>query len=430
MARKRNALVVLVNGRRIGRLLREPNGAIEFRYDTEWLAWENAIPISLSLPLLEGRRTGPEIIAFFDNLLPDNLQIRRHLAERMGATGTDAFSLLDAIGRDCVGALQFVPEGEDPGDPMTVTGRPASETEIEDIVRNLKTVPLGDSREREFRISIAGAQEKTALLFRDGNWQIPLGPTPTTHILKPAIGRLPNGLDFSASVENEHFCLRFLTEIGLPTAQSEIVTFGHTRVLAVRRFDRSESGNRILRLPQEDCCQALGVPWTLKYENEGGPGILKILNLLQASDEAEVDRTRFLTTQILFWLLGATDGHAKNFSIYLNPAGRFTLTPLYDVMSVQPNLDRKQIRPNQFKLAMAVGNNRHYRVGEISPRHFHQIADRAGFAKPALDAVFAGLTASVPPALERTIAAMPKGFPSSIAESIAGGVTKRLRLMT
>ena len=430
MARKRVRLAVLMNGRNVGSLTRDINGAVEFQYNPVWLAWPNAMPVSLSMPLREERYTGAPVIIVFDNLLPDNLGIRRHIAERVGAPGTDAFSLLTAIGRDCVGALQFIADGSDPGDVMVVQGEPITDKQIEKIIRNLGNAPLGTGAETEFRISIAGVQEKTALLRRNGRWEIPHGATPTTHILKPAIGLLGNGLDLTESVENEHFCLTFLAELGVPVARSEIATFGKTRVLVVERFDRVWAGDRLIRRPQEDMCQTLGIPWTQKYENEGGPGIHRILTLLKASDEADGDRKRFLESQILFWLLGATDGHAKNFSLHLLPGNQFALAPLYDVLSAQPNVDKGEIRVNKFKLAMAVGNNRHDAVNGIVPRHYRQVAEKADLIADIVDNICAGISSAIPAALERTIAAMPKGFPSRIAESIAGGVTKRLRLVT
>jgi serine/threonine-protein kinase HipA len=430
MARKRHALTVWMNNRKVGRLSRETNGAIDFQYDAAWLEWQNTMPVSLSMPLREERYTGELVNTVFDNLLPDNIAIRRHVAERMGAEGTDAFNLLAAIGRDCVGALQFVPEGAEPGDATAVEGYPISDENIETIIRNLRRAPLGTGAETEFRVSIAGVQEKTALLRRDGQWEIPHGATPTTHILKPAIGLLPNGLDLTESVENEHFCLSLLAQLGLPVARSEIETFGKIRVLVVERFDRIRSKERLIRRPQEDMCQALGIPWTRKYENEGGPGIHPILMLLNASNGPDKDRKHFLTAQILFWLLGATDGHAKNFSIQLAVGGTFALAPFYDILSTQPNVDRKQIPLNGFKLAMAVGDSRHYTVNSIAPRHYYQTADKAGLSKEDVDDIFTQLSSDIPSALERTIAAMPKGFPSRLAESIASGVTKRLRLVT
>jgi serine/threonine-protein kinase HipA len=186
--------------------------------------------------------------------------------------------------------------------------------------------------DEDFRISIAGAQEKTALLRWKNCWHKPSGTTATTHILKPQIGRLPNGIDLSCSVENEFFCLKLTAALGLPSAEVEIADFGGQRVLVVERFDRRWARDgRLLRLPQEDCCQALSVPPSLKYEADGGPGIPAILNLLNGSDDPTADRHRVLKALVVFWLLGATDGHAKNFSIFLGPGGRFSATPLYDV---------------------------------------------------------------------------------------------------
>jgi len=127
-ARKSARLSVALNGRLVGVLDRAANGAISFVYDKEWLADDRrAIPVSLSLPLREERYSGAEVSAFFDNLLPDNDQIRRKVAEKVGAEGTDAFSLLNKIGRDCVGALQFVPEGDDIAPPAAPECAPLSD---------------------------------------------------------------------------------------------------------------------------------------------------------------------------------------------------------------------------------------------------------------------------------------------------------------
>jgi serine/threonine-protein kinase HipA len=195
MGRKRAhvALNVFLNGRLVGILRRESTGAIDFRYEPDWLAWESTFPISLSLPLREDRYIGTPVINVFDNLLPDSDPIRKRVAERVGAEGTDAFSLLTALGHDCVGALQFLPDGIDPGPVGSADGKAVSEEDIADIIKNLASAPLGMSEDVDFRISIAGAQEKTALLRKDGRWFKPTGTTATTHILKPQIGTLPNG---------------------------------------------------------------------------------------------------------------------------------------------------------------------------------------------------------------------------------------------
>jgi serine/threonine-protein kinase HipA len=428
--RTRIPLNVLLNGRLVGRLTRQTSGAIDFQYDGAWLDWEHTLPVSLSLPLREDRYTGASVVAVFDNLLPDNEQIRRRLAEKTKAAGDDAYSLLAAIGRDCVGALQFLPDGMEPGPAGQVSGSPMTAKAIATILANLKRTPLGVSTEDEFRISIAGAQEKTALLFWKKRWHLPRGTTATTHILKPQIGKLENGLDLSQSVENEHLCMQLTAALGLPTAKTAIKSFAGKNVLVVERFDRVWTRDkRLLRLPQEDCCQALSVHPTMKYEADGGPGIPQILEFLKGSDEPEIDRLTFLKAQIVYWLIGATDGHAKNFSVSLAPGGRFRLTPLYDVMSAQPNVDAGKIRHNKMKLAVAVGAKRHYVIDTIMPRHFLQTAELAGMPAAAVHKLFDELYDQTPKAIEKVLNGLPKTFPKDLTNSIVKGLRSRLRLL-
>ena len=281
----------------------------------------------------------------------------------------------------------------------------------------------------EFRISLAGAQEKTALLLWNGHWHVPHGTTPTTHILKPQIGRLPGGIDFSQSVENEYLCLKLAAALGLPAANAEIRAFAGRNVLVVERFDRVWTRDgRLLRVPQEDCCQALSVPPTRKYETEGGPSMTAILDLLKGSDQPEEDRRAFFKAQILFWLMAATDGHAKNFSLFLRAGGRFRLAPLYDVMSTQPALDSGQLQRNKMKLALAVGTRRHYAVHEIAPRHFIESAERSGLSGTVVRDIFRDIRAEAEDAISRVMAALPPGFPDEIATSVLTGLQARLQL--
>ncbi|MEA2887002.1 MAG: serine/threonine-protein kinase HipA [Bradyrhizobium sp.] len=432
MARRRAhiPLNVFLNGRRVGVLRRASTGAIDFLYDQGWLTWESTFPISLSLPLRENRYIGAPVINVFDNLLPDSDAIRRRLAERVGAGGTDAYSLLAALGHDCVGALQFLPDGIDPGPAGKIEGKPVDETEIANIIQNLAVAPLGMGEDEDFRISVAGAQEKTALLRRDGKWYKPVGSTATTHILKPQIGRLPNGIDLSNSVENEFLCLKLLSALDVPVAGSEIADFGGRRTLIVERFDRLWTGDgRLLRLPQEDFCQALSISPTRKYQSEGGPGIKDILQLLKASDAANTDLATFMRANIVFWLLGATDGHAKNFSIFLGSDGGFRMTPLYDVLSAQPSLDAKQIQRKQFKLAMSVGKSRHYAIDEILPRHFVQTAEIAGVGAALVRSIFKDLAENAEQAIGATIDELPDGFPEAMTNSIRAAMRHRIDLL-
>src|SRR6202453_692646 len=384
----RDRLRVFLNGRLVGQLRRAPSGATSFQYDANWLTWQHTMPVSLSLPLQEAAYTGAPVRAVFENLLPDNDELRRRIAARAHAEGTDAYSLLSAIGHDCVGALQFLPEDSEPTPAGMIDAVPVSEREIAAILDNLATAPLGITDDESFRISIAGAQQKTALLHWNGRWCKPRGTTATTHIFKPSIGKLPNGVDLTSSVENEYLCLKILDALGLPAAKAEIETFGDRRVLIVERFDRLWTGDqRLLRIPQEDSCQALSVPPTLKYQSDGGPGITDILRMLRGSDEPLSDQRSFLKANIAFWLMGATDGHTKSFSVFLSPAGRFRRTPLYDVISAQPSVDSKQILWKQFRLAMAFGTKRHYQIRQIAQRHFFQTADQAGVGREVLESV-------------------------------------------
>ena len=423
-------LGVFLNSRMIGQLRRNVSGAITFQYDPSWLEWESVLPVSLSLPLREQAYSGARVIAVFDNLLPDNDHLRRQIAVRTRAEGIDAYSLLGAIGHDCVGALQFLPQNIEPGPAGAVEGDRIGKDEIASIIENLATAPLGISEDESFRISIAGTQEKTAFLYRSGKWYKPRGTTATTHIFKPSIGKLPNGVDLTNSIENEYFCLKAIAALGIEAAQPQIMTFGERAVLVVERFDRRWTANeRLLRLPQEDCCQALSISPTRKYQSDGGPGIVQILQLLRGSDDPLVDQRSFLKANILFWLMGATDGHAKNFSIFLRPGGRFRLTPLYDVISAQPSVDSKKILRKNFRLAMSFGTKPHYEMRQVAPRHFYQTADKAGIGKDVVPSIIEELRDETAAAIDRVNADLPTGFPGELAYSISTGIKRRLRIL-
>lgn len=429
MARRRQntPLRVFQHESEVGLLLKDTSGAIFFKYADSWLSKESAVPVSLSLPLRADPFRGAPVLAVFENLLPDAEHLRRAVAEKVGAQGTDAYSLLSSIGRDCVGALQFIPEGEEFVKKKALSGEVLDEHGIEDLLNNLVRTPLGLDARTEFRISIAGAQEKTALLWHEGHWMKPHGTTPTSHILKNQMGRLPNGMDLSNSVENEFYCLKLLEAFSLPVNSAKIVKFGSRTVLVVERFDRKwTSRDRLVRLPQEDCCQAMSCPPALKYQNNGGPGMVQILNLLKGADSPLDDQRTFLKAQVLFWLIGATDGHAKNFSIFLGPRGRFRMTSLYDVLSAQPSLDQHQIVRKDVKLAMSVGDNRHYRLDEIEGRHFLQTARRARLPETFVAEILKEVLESAPKALAVAKSQLPANFPMGIHASIIRGLQSRL----
>jgi serine/threonine-protein kinase HipA len=395
VGRKRQGRVldVYVGSSKVGEYSRAPGGATSFRYDLDWLSSERSFPISLSMPLSDRLWSGEGATSYFDGLLPDDRTVREKIAAREHAESAGIFDLLAVIGRDCVGALRFVPEDADPGDPKKMEYRPVTDDEIAARLAALGTNPLGlYADEDDFRISIAGVQEKTAFLRIDNQWQLPLGTTPTSHIFKPAMKEGPDGADFSDTPWNEWLCLTLCRALGLETANAELRLFDGKPVIVVERFDRTWQEGVLYRLPQEDICQALGVPPLRKYQSDGGPGIVEVLEFLNGAVAPHEGRLTFMRAQIVFWLLAAIDGHAKNFSIFLSPGG-FRLTPLYDVMSAAPYLE---FPVQKIKLAMAFGDKGYYRLSQIQIRHFYQTARKAGLHEQDMKIIFSDLSARMP----------------------------------
>lgn len=445
-----SSLGVWMNGRHVGTWQQVRGGRDRFRYDRDWIEDPQSRALSLSLPMTsDAAITSTAVGYYFDNLLPDSQGIRDRLQARFRTRSASTFDLLEAIGRDCVGAVQLLPEGEKPTGWDTLNGQRLKPKEIEAILRAVPTVsaPLlnGSQEPDDFRISLAGAQEKTALTRIGRDWYKPLGSTPTTHILKLPLGLVGNRrLDLSHSVDNEWLCAALLKELGLPVANTGIGQFGDQRVLIVERFDRrwQNVGNGdprapsfrpledtwIARLPQEDFCQVTGRPHAAKYENEGGPSMHDILQELARAEQPAADQQTFLLSQLAFWMLAATDGHAKNFSIHHRSGGGFRLTPLYDVLSTWPVVGKRadQLDIHDLKLAMAVrGKNTHYRVLEIQPRHFQTLADRYPGAKawPAMIELASRAEGAVRAVEKR----LPKGFAESVWTATSKGLIEQAK---
>lgn len=438
MGRKshRASLVLWANGTRVGTWEVGGNAGHRLRYAPDWVASSAGRPLSLSLPFgyNNAELRGAAVEYYFENLLPDSTAIRKRVAARYRVSSTDAFDLLQAIGQDCVGSIQLLPEGAEPFGVHRVDGVALSEHDIARHLQHLvspEKLNIRPEHEDDFRISLAGAQEKTALLRWQGQWLRPTGATPTTHILK-----LPMGLvgghqaDFSTSVDNEWLCLRILRAYGLPVADAQVETFESRRVLVVERFDRriSQDGQAIWRLPQEDFCQALGISPLLKYEADGGPGLGELAQVLRGSSEPR-DLATLLTTQILFWLLRATDGHAKNFSIHLLPGGRYRLTPLYDVMSAYPVMGKG---PNKWsardlRMAMALrGKNKQYEAYSIMRRHFNSTARHIQYGESAEDLIET-ILAHTPDVLHEVSQGLPDGFNPHVLQTILTGLEESVR---
>lgn len=426
------ALDIWMNGERVGRWDVSRTATHKLSYDAEWLASSHSRPLSLSLPFTPDLQVSGQVVEnFFDNLLPDNVDIRKRIHQRFGVRGGDAFSLLEAIGRDCVGAVQLMPEGEQPTGFDQVRCKPLDEETIAEHLASLGNSFGNLEDDADFRLSIAGAQEKTALLSVDGQWFLPLQATPTTHILKPQIGMVPrSGLDFTQSVQNEWLCNQLLAAMGFPVATSTIATFGPHTVLCVERFDRAwNPAGWIARLPQEDLCQAKGVAGRKKYEADGGPGIVDCLQVLAGSQESAADSARFVMAQLAFWLLAAIDGHAKNFSIFIQPGGAYQLTPLYDVLSAWPVIGHGhgKIERQKAKMAMAMPGekSRHYHLQNIQRRHWKTLADFTRIAGlwEAMLAMVEGLQASI----EMVNANLHPSVPPDLAAAIFDGARGQAR---
>ncbi|MBY4766497.1 type II toxin-antitoxin system HipA family toxin [Burkholderia ambifaria] len=406
-------------------------------YLPAWIDDPQGRPLSLSLPFTPGNQPhqGAIVADYFDNLLPDSQPIRRRIAQRYRLGSTAPFELLASIGRDCVGALQLLPPDETPVDLQAIDGTALDDAAVADVLRHATAAPLPGHAEPdgELRLSIAGAQEKTALLRHGNRWLLPAGSTPTTHIFKLPLGRVGNmQADMRTSVENEWLCSKIVAAYGLPVAACDIGRFDDQKALIVERFDRrpSRDGTWILRLPQEDMCQATGTPSGAKYESDGGPGIATIMGILANSAEAAQDRNNFFVTQLVFWVLAAIDGHAKNFSIAHLPGNTYRSTPLYDVLSAHPIIGtrRNQLPPRRARLAMAVcGKNRHYVIGDIQPRHWIAQGARVGLTEDEVRAAMAGVAARTEPAIADVASRIPADFPADVADAIFDGMRRQAR---
>jgi serine/threonine-protein kinase HipA len=404
-------------------------------YFEEWLADEQGRPLSLSLPFTAGNQPyrGKVVSDYFDNLLPDSKTIRERIAGRYKTGGTSPFELLTKLGRDCVGAIQMLPPDEIPVDLEQINGRPLDEAEIAQLLREITAPPVLGQHEPfdDLRLSIAGAQEKTALLWHDDQWVIPEGSTPTTHIMKLPLGLVGNmRADMRTSVENEWLCSQIVAAYGLPIAGCTIATFEEQKVLVVERFDRryASNGSWILRLPQEDMCQATGTPASAKYESDGGPGIQEVMDVLAGSERSTIDQRNFFMTQIVFWLLAATDGHAKNFSIAHLKSNRYEATPIYDVLSAHPIIGngKNLFSARRVRLAMAVrGKNTHYLINDIRRRHWIAQGQQVTLAPADVEEMITTLIGMTEGIVAEVEALLPAAFPKDVSDKIFEGMRRQ-----
>jgi serine/threonine-protein kinase HipA len=351
-----DTLTVLLDNAIAGSITRLDQGRLRFAYDDDYRQTPGATPLSVSM--LPSIRSHPdrEISPWLWGLLPDNELVLERWAREFHAS-TKPFSLLSTpIGHDCAGAVRFAPEDEalqvlaKPGDVTWLTEEEVAQRLAE--LRQDSTAWLG--RDFTGQFSLAGAQAKTALLLKDGRWGVPSGSAATSHILKPAV----QGLDDHDL--NEHLCLDAARRAGLVVARTRVARFGDESAIVVDRYDRrtGDGNGELVRIHQEDTCQALGVPPDRKYQNRGGPSPQDLATLFRSvmpPRVAEAAVRRFLDALIWNWLIAGTDAHAKNYSLLLS-GGEVRLAPLYDIASALPyGTDEHKLR-----FAMKIGGD--YRV--------------------------------------------------------------------
>jgi serine/threonine-protein kinase HipA len=349
-----DTLVVLLDDRIAGTVTRLSGGRLRFDYDEEYRASASSTPLSVSMPTSVRSHPDGTISPWLWGLLPDNDAVLRRWARDFHASASP-FSLLSTpIGHDCAGAVRFaIPDAVE--DVLAIRGSVAwlTEKEVAQRLADLRedtTAWLGHDFTGQF--SLAGAQAKTALLNLNGRWGVPSGAAATSHILKPAVA------GFDDHDLNEHICLDAARRAGLVAARTSIARFDSESAIVVERYDRRLLDGRLVRIHQEDVCQALGIRPERKYQNEGGPGPPDVSRLLRsvmpppAADDAVL---RFLDALAWNWLIAGTDAHAKNYSLLL--AGpQVRLAPLYDIASALPYGTHER----KLRLAMKIGGD--YRV--------------------------------------------------------------------
>jgi len=411
-------LRVLIAGDFVGSVQQHAGGNLVLTYEQSWRERSDSLPLSVSMPLAQREHGDAVVRPFMEGLLPDNAIILERWARQFHVSSRNPFALLARMGEDCAGAVQFVrPErfeelaNAGAGEVEWLTEDDLAER-IRELVDHHGTGRLPGDRGQ---FSLAGAQPKMALLYDGARWGIPSGQMPTTHILKPPAQKDLEGLDV-----NEHLCLRLAHELGLAVAESSLRKFRSEKALVIARYDRRRLvEGRVVRLHQEDVCQALSVSPLRKYQNEGGPGPEDIVGLLlRESDDPDTDVAAFIDALALNWVIGGTDAHAKNYSLLLSPSS-VRLAPLYDLISILPYPHR--VHPREAALAMKV--DREYRLWKIHRRHWEGLAARCDLdPEPLLERVIQ-LVAAVPTAVVRAATSLrAQGVHGEMVERVAAAV--------
>jgi serine/threonine-protein kinase HipA len=417
-------LAVLLGGERMGVFSQGASGALDLVYQESYRQKPSAIPVSLSMPL--SRQTQPHgvVRAFCQGLLPDNVGVLERWGRDFQVSPGNPFALLRYVGEDCAGAVQFVrPDRVDTILANIGSVAPLTDEQIAERLRTLRRDPSAWHLAGTGQFSLAGAQAKTALHLElsTGQWGDPSGAVPTTHIIKPAIA------GFDDHDLNEHLCLTAARIAGLRAATSRVLAFGEERAIVVDRYDRLATGDgSVVRIHQEDMCQALGVPPSARYQSEGGPTPEQIIELLRRAVKpatvAKLEVDRFVDALALNWLIAGTDAHAKNYSVLLTPR-QIRLAPLYDVASSLPYDDMYLPR---LRLAMRIGSE--YRVDGINQRHWDAFADQSGLDAGRVKQRIDDLARRLPAAFREAAGSDPvQSLGSDLPGRLAGAIEEHVK---
>lgn len=417
-------LFVFLRGRRIGTLLRHTAQSVEFRYDKDVSL---DLTLSLSMPTIPGRRYSPDKASpFFNGLLPDSSDARLRMAQSFDSLDTSTFALLGKGGLDCAGAVQVWHEEELPVQGSDLVA--VNEREVGVRLRSMGNGSFADLRYDDEHWSLSGAQRKIALRLEKDTWHVATGAAPSSHILKPGVFGI-DGVSPGEQALVEHATMSAARSLGVDAAQTSYTEFDGHPAVVVQRFDRHrDSDGELVRMHQEDMCQALGVDPAHKYEDEGGPGVKHVADLLRSAvavpAEARTDVHRFAQMVAFNYLCEGPDAHAKNYGLVHVLGGDVFLAPMYDAAS-GAMASRPDTRLRRFpKAAMSIGGQ--YRFAEAGQDQWEAFLQRLGLSKDSavIHAVY-DLAGHVPDAFADAIRGSdaPKRVRAHLASS---GVVNRI----
>lgn len=408
-------LNVFLNQKLAGIYKSSDQGNFTFQYDADYLA-SSKEPLSLSLPFQEKEFDAAQTEPFFSGLLPDEA-FRKRLARYLGVSEENTFSLLQAIGRECAGAVAFYPLGEIPETPKEADKEELDDKKLLELLDLMKVHPLLAEHDG-IRLSLAGSQNKMAVGYENGKIFLIKNGCPTTHILKPVMERAA----VEHSVQNEFFCMKLARRCGLSAPEVHIVQVGDISCFVVDRYDRTELNGNTVRVHQEDFCQALGIPPNRKYEVEGGPSVKDGIALLKKHSALPVaDMDAFLKMVEFNYLIGNADAHGKNFSILYGKNG-IRLAPAYDVMDtdIYPQVSKK--------MAMKIGKK--YDAPYIFKHHWLSYTEGSERAKERIWKEITAFKQTVLVEAEKLVEELnSSSYASPVYEQILDTVKLRYRFM-